>query len=248
MKYFISILSFLVAMACQAQDAGLFKIREVYKSRHLIIRQVAPHSYQHISFLQTNDFGNVPCNGLIVSNGNEAAVFDTPTNDSGSTELIKWIRDVIQCKLIAVVPTHFHNDCLGGLRIFHSANVPSYAYKRTIELAKLNNYEIPSNGFTDSVRLKIGNEFAIARFFGEGHTRDNVVGYFPLDKVLFGGCLIKEIDASKGYLGDANVSDWSATVRKVRNHFSDVKIVVPGHGDIGGKQLLDYTIGLFEQK
>lgn len=237
-----------MAMSYQAQDNGLFNIREVYNSKYLIIRQIAPHSYQHISFLQTNDFGNVPCNGLIVSNGNEAVVFDTPTNDSASAELIKWVSDAIQCKLIAVVPTHFHNDCLGGLKIFHSANVPSYANKRTIELAKLNNFEIPKIGFTDSVRIKIGNAFAVARFFGEGHTRDNVVGYFSLDRVLFGGCLIKEIDASKGYLGDANVSDWSATVRKVRNHFSDVKIVVPGHGDIGGKQLLDYTIGLFEHK
>lgn len=31
---------------------------------------------------------------------------------------------------------------------------------------------------------------------------------------MFGGCLIKELDAGKGYLGDANVADWSSTVEK----------------------------------
>jgi metallo-beta-lactamase class B len=42
-----------------------------------------------------------------------------------------------------------------------------------------------------------------AKFFGEGHTKDNVVGYFPSENVMFGGCLVKELNASKGYLGFA---------------------------------------------
>ena len=62
---------------------------------------------------------------------------------------------------------------------------------------------------------------------------------------MFGGCLIKELDANKGYLGDANVSEWSATVEKVKKEYPDVKIIVPGHGDYGDKKLLDYTINLF---
>lgn len=50
---------------------------------------------------------------------------------------------------------------------------------------------------------------------------------------MFGGCLIKESGASKGYLGDANVNAWSGTVEKVKTAYSAVKIVVPGHGDYG---------------
>jgi hypothetical protein len=45
---------------------------------------------------------------------------------------------------------------------------------------------------------------------------------------LFGGCLLKELDASKGYLGDANVSAWSDTVEKVKKEYPDVKIVIRG--------------------
>ena len=74
----------------------------------------------------------------------------------------------------------------------------------------------------------------------------NVVSYFPKENILFGGCLIKELQATKGYLGDANVGEWSSTVEKVKQQYPNVKIVIPGHGKIGGKDLLDFTIKLFE--
>lgn len=72
--------------------------------------------------------------------------------------------------------------------------------------------------------------------------------YFPGKNILFGGCLLKEIDASKGYLGDANVAEWSNTVEKVKAAYPNVKIVIPGHGDYGDGKLLDYTIKLFKAK
>jgi metallo-beta-lactamase class B len=73
------------------------------------------------------------------------------------------------------------------------------------------------------------------------------VAYFPSEQVLFGGCLIKELNATKGYLGDANVLAWSATVKQVQANFPDVKHVVPGHGAAGDSRLLDYTHKLFEK-
>jgi metallo-beta-lactamase class B len=82
-------------------------------------------------------------------------------------------------------------------------------------------------------------------FFGEGHTKDNVVGYFPDDKAVFGGCLIKEVGSGKGNLEDANVAEWSQTVSKVKQFYPEAKIVIPGHGETGGTELFDYTIKLF---
>ena len=63
--------------------------------------------------------------------------------------------------------------------------------------------------------------------------------------MLFGGCLIKELEASKGYLGDAYVPQWSETVQRVKEAYPDVKIVIPGHGAYGDTALLNYTIKLF---
>jgi metallo-beta-lactamase class B len=65
---------------------------------------------------------------------------------------------------------------------------------------------------------------------------------------MFGGCLVKEMSADKGFLGDSNVADWSGTVEKVKTKYPDVEIVVPGHGKYGSRKLLDYTIKLFKAR
>jgi metallo-beta-lactamase class B len=47
-------------------------------------------------------------------------------------------------------------------------------------------------------------------------------------------------------LGDANIAQWSNTVERIKEQYPNIKIVIPGHGAIGGKDLLDYTIQLFK--
>jgi metallo-beta-lactamase class B len=242
----VAILFSFIILSCSSRNKDPFKAKEIYKSNTLIITQISEHSFIHTSFKQTNDFGNVPCNGLIVKDHDETIVFDTPTNDKSSEELIKWITEKLHAKINAVIPTHFHDDSLGGLMAFHKNNIPSYSYAKTIELAKENHFVIPENSFNDAVVLKVGDKEVTAKFFGEGHTKDNAVGYFPNENILFGGCLLKELEAGKGYLGDANVSAWSNTVEKVKKEYPNVKIVVPGHGDYGDGRLLDYTIQLFK--
>lgn len=66
----------------------------MHRSESLVITQIAENSFEHTSFKQTNDFGNVPCNGLIVRNNKEVIGFDTPTNDPGAEELIQWIGEI----------------------------------------------------------------------------------------------------------------------------------------------------------
>jgi metallo-beta-lactamase class B len=245
-KALLIIIASLTTLNCSCQKRETFKPKRLYKSSNLIITQIAENSFEHTSFKQTNDFGKVPCNGLIVRNSNEVIIFDTPTNDQSAEELIKWIKETLHCKINAVIPTHFHDDSSGGLEAFNKNSIPSYAYFKTIELAKENNFVVPKNSFRDSLILKVGNEIIIARFLGEGHTKDNIIGYFPSENIMFGGCLIKELDASKGYLGDANLTEWSSTVEKVKKAFPKAKIIVPGHGAYGSKKLLDYTITLFK--
>ncbi|MDE2393597.1 MAG: subclass B1 metallo-beta-lactamase [Cytophagales bacterium] len=215
------------------------------QAQQITLKQLSENTFIHTSYLQTDDFGHVPCNGLVIRNGQQALVFDTPTDDKGAKELIRLVQDSLHCKIVMVIPTHFHNDCLGGLQAFHDAGIPSIANELTLELAKNSQVTIPEFSFHKSFTFKVGQEKVLIKFLGQGHTRDNVVGYFPKEKVLFGGCLIKELGASKGFLGDANVNEWPATVAKVKKAFPRVKWVVPGHGDAGDASLLDYTRKLF---
>ncbi len=94
--------------------------------------------------------------------------------------------------------------------------------------------------------MNVGDKKVYAEYFGEGRTKDNIIGYFPEDNAMFGGCLIKELDAKKGNLEDANIKEWPETVRKLKQKYPQTKIVIPGHGKPGGTELFDYTINLFE--
>lgn len=239
----------------QAQDSTSTNISEiaisgspVYESEKLSIKKLSSHVYQHISYLNTESFGKVACNGMVVVNGNEALVFDTPSDDASSQELIDYLSDEMNCKVKGVVATHFHADCVGGISGFHQNNIPSYASNQTIELLKAKGSALPQNGFVDSLELSVGDQKVYAQFVGEGHTKDNVIGYFPKDKVMFGGCLIKEVGANKGNLEDANVAAWAETIRKTKAKYPQTFVVIPGHGKAGGMELLDYTAKLFHAK
>lgn len=224
------------------------KEKVIYQTANLIITKLSANVFEHTSFLKTDDFGTVPCNGMIVRESDEAIVFDTPVDDVSSEELINWISETLHCKITAVVATHFHMDCLGGLQAFHQHGPPSYASAQTIELAKKNKFNIPENSIGDTFTFRVGTKEVHTRYFGKGHTSDNIVAYFPDEHTLFGGCLIKERKAGKGYLGDADTKEWPATVQQIKQAFPDVKTVIPGHGKTGNKKLLDYTIRLFEEE
>lgn len=229
-------------------QSKVLKDSVVYQSENLSVRKISDHVYLHTSFLQTRDFGKVPCNGMIVVDEKEAIVFDTPANKESSAELIRYFNSQMAVKIKGVVATHFHDDCVAGLAEFHQQQIPSYAENRTIRSLKAANgqFEMPKKGFEDFLELKAGDEKVYAAYFGEGHTKDNVIGYFAKEKIMFGGCLIKEMGAGKGNLADANVNAWSATVRKVKKKYPQTNIVIPGHGKTGGMELLDYTIRLFK--
>ncbi len=218
-----------------------------YESENLMIKPVSGHAYRHISYLDAGRFGMYPCNGMIVFDSGEAVIFDTPTNDEASRELIRWVKNDLGCKIKAVIPTHFHDDCLAGLNVFHENGIPSYAHTTTVSLARDRNEPIPQNGFDSSFELEVGNQKVYATYFGEGHTKDNIVGYLPVDEVMFGGCLIKEMGAGKGNLQDANVQDWPMTVSKIKENYGEINKVIPGHGEPGGMELFEFTIELFTE-
>lgn len=240
---YILILSCILTNCLQANNK-----KELYKSETLLIYKLSDHVYEHISYLDTESYGKVSCNGMIVSSNAEAVIFDTPTNDAASLELIEWTTKKLNNKIIAIIPTHYHEDNLGGLNEFHKHGIPSYAYQKTIQITKEKNYPQPQHGFDQSFELKVGNEKIVAEFLGKGHTCDNIIGYFPAENIMFGGCLIKALGSGKGNLEEAKPEDWPESVKKVKSKYPETKTVIPGHGESGGTELFDYTIKLFEQK
>jgi metallo-beta-lactamase class B len=217
-----------------------------YKSEALQVRKLANNVYQHISYLKTDDFGKVSCNGMIVVDGGQALVFDTPAESSTAEELINWVKSTLNSQVKAVIATHFHADCLGGLDAFHSKNIPSYAQQLTLDLAAQKGFPIPMHAFKKSQRFTVGNTKVEVGYLGAGHTKDNTVAFVPSARIMFGGCLIKEQGAGKGNLEDADTTAWPLTVQKVKDRYPDAKLIIPGHGAFGDIKLLNYTMNLFQ--
>ena len=238
----LALLSILLTAGYSRAEDG----NTIYQSETLIVRKLSEHVYLHISYLNTQSFGRVSCNGMVVTDGSEAVVFDTTCDDESSAELIGWITNSLGSTVTAVVPTHYHDDNLGGLNEFHRQGIPSYALQETIRIAEENGYPEPQNGFDNFTELTVGGKTVYADFLGGGHTRDNVIGYFPAENIMFGGCLVKATGADKGNLAEACVDEWSETVRRVKQKYPDVTLIIPGHGEAGGTELLDYTELLFE--
>jgi len=230
----------LLAFSCQKEKTL------IYSSKNLIISKISANTFIHTSYLNTESYGKVPCNGMIVIDKREAIVVDSPTDSIATTELIKWLQTDLDYTIKAVIATHFHVDCLGGLQEFHEQKIPSYANNLTLQLAKASKVVSPKFGFEKKLELKFGNEKLISEFLGEGHTKDNIISYFSKDKVLFGGCLLKSEGASKGNLNDANINEWANTVEKVKEKYRNAEIIIPGHGKPANSSLLDYTIKLFK--
>ncbi|MCB0383180.1 MAG: subclass B1 metallo-beta-lactamase [Psychroserpens sp.] len=241
MKNIIFILSIFILSCSKANKLPL----KNYESETLKIEKISDNIYMHTSYFESESYGKVPCNGMVYLDGNDALVYDTPTNDKASAELINWIG---KRGIKGVIVTHFHTDCLGGLKEFHLNGIESYASNLTIELAKKDNFELPKQGFNGKIEFEIGKNIAYAQFFGQGHTKDNIIGYVPSEKAMFGGCLIKALNSGKGNLADANTNEWSRTVEKIKNEIVGIEVVIPGHGKHGGIELLDFTVELFNEK
>lgn len=218
----------------------------LYQSEDLSIKKLTDHTYMHISFLETKKYGKVSCNGMIIIDQSEAIVFDTPANEKAAEELIHWIEKDKESQIKAIVPTHFHYDCLGGISAFHKKKIPSYANELTIELAKEDSVELPLFGFYTKKTFLIGDHEVVAQFFGAGHSPDNIIAYYEKDQALFGGCLIKALGVNEGNLLDAKPAEWSETVNKIKENYPKLKYVIPGHGKVGTTDLLDYTIKMFK--
>lgn len=213
----------------------------------LIIKPLGAHTYQHISYLTSKEWGRVACNGMIFVKDGEAIVLDAPVHNAEAEVLIAWVRDSLGAEIKAVIPTHFHIDCLGGLEAFHAQGIPSHALDKTIALAAQDSATLPQQAFAERLELTVGWEPLIIAHHGAGHTPDNVIAYFPMEQTLFGGCLIKVLGAGKGNLNDADTLAWPATVTVIKAVYPDATHILPGHGIPGGREQLDYTEKLFGQ-
>ncbi len=99
----------------------------------------------------------------------------------------------------------------------------------------------------EGLHLNIGDESFEVFYPGESHAPDNVVVYLKHRHILFGRCILKgKIYRKPGFILHANMQEWPKAVKRIENRFTEAAIVVPGHGESGGRELFDHMSMVLE--
>jgi metallo-beta-lactamase class B len=232
----------IIAVLVQCYGFSQSEFKRIKVSNDIELIKLSEHAYVHVSYAEIPPFGRVASNGLIFINGGEAFLFDTPVTDSQTKELVLWLKDSLKLKIVGFVPNHWHSDCMGGLGYLQNIKIRSYANQKTIEIARSKHLPVPAFGFKDSLQLKLGDKLIKCYYLGAAHTLDNIVVWIPSEKILFPGCMVKSMDAKDlGNTADGDLKAYPGTIDKVIKKFPSAKIVIPGHGTIGGFELIRHT-------
>ena len=184
----------------------------------------------------------ISANGMYLLTNKGAVMFDTPWDSTQFQPLldsikIKHHKDVVMC-----IATHFHGDRTGGLEYYRQHGVRTYTTEQTDELSKKRGMKQAQFLIEKDTAFSIG-QYRFETFYpGRGHAPDNIVIWFPKQKVLYGGCLVKSAsDTDLGNLGDADVNAYATTVSKVQQHCTKPDYIITGHGDYKNKRSLQHT-------
>ena len=238
MMILVASLSLCLVDCCLSQGAG----PRVTVCRDIEVIRVSEHSYVYVSYADVPRWGRVPSNGLLYISEGEALLFNTPMNDSLTMALVEWITDSLRVTIVGFIGNHWHDDGIGGLRYIKSLGIPSYAHEKTIDIARSKDLPVPQYAFRDSLILHVGRAVVVCKYFGAAHTVDNIVSWIPAERILFGGCMVRELmSETLGNTEDADIAAWPSTIARVIAAYPAARIVIPGHGSLGGSELLRHT-------
>lgn len=241
MKNLILLLTFCISLSGFAQQSN--KLIRISDDIELV--KISDNAYIHVSYRTTKDWGRMPANGLIYIDKKKAFLFDTPWDEAQTKVLITWIENSLKVKVVGFVPNHWHEDGMGGLAYLKSKKIKSYANQMTIDIAKEKGLPQPEIGFKDSLQLHLGKKKIICYYLGAAHSLDNIVVWLPSEQILFAGCVLKGLNFKNlGFTDDGDLNEYPNTLNRVLNKFKDAKIVIPGHGNYGGTELIQHNIKL----
>jgi glyoxylase-like metal-dependent hydrolase (beta-lactamase superfamily II) len=95
-------------------------------------------------------------------------------------------------------------------------------------------YEKPSVYFSRRLVVDDGTQRVELIHFGHAHTMGDAVAWMPQHGILFTGDAC--VNGAFNYTGDSNTENWITVLNAMEE--LPVKIIAPGHGEMGGKDLI----------
>lgn len=187
-------------------------------------------------------------NGMYLITEEGAVLFDSPWDTTQFQPLLDSIKTRHGKDVVICIATHFHADRTAGLEYYKTKGIKTFTTKQTDILSATANEKRAEFVMLKDSLFTVGKYRFQTYYPGKGHAPDNIVIWFEKEKILYGGCFIKSIDAtSPGYLGDASLSEWPKAIRRVQSKFKQPAFIVPGHESWMSKDALNHTAKLIKE-
>lgn len=194
--------------------------------------------------------------GLVTGENGQSLLVDTVATERRARALRAEVLRLAPGPPRALVNTHFHGDHTFGNHLFPEAVVIAHEQTRTMmDLAGLHltglwpdvcwgdlELALPDVTYRDALTLHIGGVRAELLHLGPAaHTTNDTAVWLPEQRVLFAGDLVMSHTAPFCLMG--SVSGSLAAMERLRALGAET--VVPGHGPVGGPELIDANESYF---
>lgn len=185
---------------------------------------------------------------------------------SGAHEVLPKIRETTSKPVRFAFDTHHHGDHAYGNQVWVEQGATVVAHEGVLkemqrhetgyfggapgrwegeakgrpDVAK-SKLSPPTLLFPDRMAFDDGQRRVELIHFGVAHTRGDGFAWLPKDRILFTGDAC--VNGPYNNAGDGHIGDWIRTLESVRK--LEPKVVCPGHGLVGGPELLDHQLAYF---
>ncbi len=171
-------------------------------------------------------------------------------------DVIAAVKQTTDKPIRYVLDTHHHGDHAYGNAVFAAEGATIVAQANCARLLRLNGpkefaeagtgptgrkdvreskLKVPSLVFDEKLVLDDGKQRVEFLFLGHAHTSGDAFAYLPRQKLLCTGDAC--VNGAYNFMGHGDSASWVRVLERAQQ--LDVKFVLPGHGPIAGKDLLE---------
>jgi len=196
-------------------------------------------------------------NALVFVSGDETLLIDTKVAVVG--DLTRNFVESADFKVIQVINTHHHADHTGGNanwiadtpilahelarpRILAQHDRYGQSIRRRTPDAKIPPAEqfAPTDTIEGDSEITIGKEKISLRYFGPGHTDNDIAVHIPGENILHAGDLLfHKMHPFIDLKGGANSAGWVKNVEELIKLCDNRTTVIPGHGPVTNVRSLE---------
>ncbi len=244
----------LLTLACAS---GLFAADAPPKMKFNEVKEVAPGVFFRYSAIGPEGT-NIPFGG---SNNTwilfeDYVVVIDANFPKEAADVIAAVKKTTDKPIRYVLDTHHHGDHAYGNAVFAKEGAGIVAQANCARWLRLNGakefeeagkgpagrkdvrdskLKVPNVVFDDKLVLDDGTQRVEFLFLGHAHTPGDAFAYLPKHKLLCTGDAC--VNGPYNYMGHSDSASWIRTLERAQQ--LDVKYVLPGHGPIAGKDLLE---------